>query len=66
MAIWTAEKVFHPAHTGVVVENFYGLPALGWEVVVVLGFGQAVIVLLSVIGNPAWSFHAAVLLMHGL
>lgn len=63
MAIWTAEKVFHPAHIGVVVENFYGLPAFGWEV---LGFGQAVTFLLSVIGNLVWSFHAAVLLMHGL
>ncbi len=45
MAMWTADKFVNPAHSSAVMENFYGLPALGSEVFVVLGVIQAVIVL---------------------
>lgn len=51
MAMWTADKFINPAHSGAVMENFYGLPALGPEVFVVLGVIQAVIVLLFVTGT---------------
>ena len=65
MAMWTADKFINPAHSGAVLENFYGLPALGPEVFVVLGVVQALIVLLFVTGTLRGFSYAAVLLMHG-
>ena len=49
MAMWTAGNLYL-AHSSAVMENFYGLPALGSEMFVVLGVIQAVIVLLFVTG----------------
>lgn len=64
MAMWTADKFINPAHSGAVLQNFYGLPALGSEVFVVLGVIQAVIVLLFVVGAFRTLSYGAVLLMH--
>lgn len=52
MAMWTADKFVNPAHGGAIMENFYGLPALGPEVVVGLGAIKAAIVLLFATGSP--------------
>ncbi len=65
MAMWTADKFVNPAHSGAVMENFYGLPALGSEMFVVLGVIQAVIVSLFVTGTLRGYSYGAVLLMHG-
>jgi putative oxidoreductase len=64
MAMWTADKFVDPAHSGAVMENFYGLPALGPEVFVVLGVIQAVIVLLFVAGAFRVLSYGTVMLMH--
>ena len=64
MAMWTADKFVNPAHSGAVMQNFYGLPAFGSEVFIVLGVIQAVIVLLFVTGALRGFSYGAVLLMH--
>ncbi len=64
MAMWTADKFVNPAHSSAVMENFYGLPALGSEVFVVLGVIQAVIVLMFITGAFRTLSYAAVVLMH--
>lgn len=65
MAMWAADKFVNPAHSGAVLENFYGLPALGSEVFVVIGVIQAAIVLLFVTGTLRGLSYGAIMVMHG-
>lgn len=65
MAMWTADKFVNPSHGAAIMENFYGLPALGSEVVVALGVIQAVIVILFATGSLRGFSYGAVLAMHG-
>lgn len=66
MAMWTIDKIINPDHAGAVFSNFYGLEAIGSEVLLAIGLAQGVIVIVFVAGALRTLSYGTVLMMHAL
>lgn len=66
MMVWAFDKILNPGHGAAVLEGFYGLAGVGEQVIRIMGFAQALIVLAFLLGfAKAWTY-GAVLLMHAV
>ena len=66
MIAWTDDKLLNPSHAGAVFDNFYGLGGLGPTLLMLLGIGEAIIVLAFVTGTFRTISYGAVLAMHAV
>jgi hypothetical protein len=66
MMVWAFDKILNPGHGAAVLEGFYGLAGVGEQVVRIIGFVQAAVVLAFLLGiAKTWSY-GAVLFMHAV
>jgi hypothetical protein len=66
MMVWAFDKILNPGHGAAVLEGFYGLAGIGEQVVRIIGFVQAAVVLAFLLGiAKTWSY-GAVLFMHAV
>lgn len=66
MAMWTIDKIINPDHAGAVFSNFYGLDAVGSDILLAIGLAQGVIVIAFVAGAFRTLSYSAVLVMHAI
>jgi hypothetical protein len=66
MMVWAFDKILNPGHGAAVLEGFYGLAGVGEQVVRIMGFAQALIVLAFLLGLAKTWTYGAVLLMHAV
>jgi hypothetical protein len=66
MMIWAFDKILNPGHGAAVFEGFYGLSGVGEQVVRMIGFAQAVVVLAFILGIAKTWTYGAVLIMHAV
>src|SRR5688500_6222769 len=66
MMVWAFDKILNPGHGAAVLEGFYGLAGVGEQVIRIMGFAQALIVLAFLLGFAKTWTYGAVLLMHAV
>lgn len=66
LAMWTIDKFYRPDHAAAVFDHFYGLAGLGTQVVYVLAFLEAVLLVAFILGIMQKFTYGTVLLLHSI
>ncbi len=66
MMVWAFDKILNPEHGAAVFEGFYGLTGVGDQIIRIIGFAQALIVVGFLLGIAKTWTYGAVLLMHAV